>query len=468
MSEIYRQTPDVLATFAEQIERIHPAAPWALAVSGGSDSLALMHLASLWTSQNKVDRPIVLTVDHALRKGSADEAVQVKAWASALGLEHHTLQWASPKPKGDLQAAARQARYRLMGDFCTKRSIPSLLLAHSQDDQAETFLLRLARGSGLDGLSGMAPSANLPLHENIYDTVTLVRPLLNVSRDQLRSFLQSVDQGWIDDPSNADDSFARVQMRRLMPDLATHGLSAQRLAETSERLMEDRRFIEGQAAKLAADCLTVNGAGFIGLQAETLAAAPKVLALRVLGDALMAVGGGDYRPRAASLARLYNALRDGDDGGSRTLAGCHVERQEAHNQFLIAREWRSLSRKLAKHDQTIRIRPGQHVRWDHRLDLSLTVQGRDDQAPLFEGEIRPLGPRGWRILKELCREQGWPLPIVPARARATLPGLWVDDHLVSAIPLKKVRPSPAMAEAAAELRFSGRFSPDIQGFHGTV
>ena len=468
MSEIDGQRPSLAELFAEQINAIGPAMPWALAVSGGSDSCALLHLACLWAKQTRNPAPIVLTVDHALRDGSAHEAVRVKQWAADLGLAHHTLTWTGPKPQNDLQAAARAARYRLMGDFCLERKIPSLLLAHTQNDQAETFLLRLARGSGLDGLSGMAPSAALPLHDDKYDAVRLIRPLLKIDRETLRSFLRGKGQGWIEDPSNKDNNFARVQMRQLMPDLSQTGLTTKRLAETAERLRADRQVVEGQTTKLAKACLSVNPAGYMLLDAETLTAAPGTLALRVLGDVLMAVGGGAYKPRAAGLARLYQALMDGDVTQCRTLAGCHIAKLTAPHLYLISREWRSLSSKLARYGQAVRIRPGQQVRWDHRLDLTLTSVNAPSAEAGFEGEVRPLGPGGWARLKDLCADQGWLLPEVPARARATLPGLWLGDELVSAIPLDKVRPGVSSPEAASELRFEGRFVPHIQGIRGTV
>jgi len=468
MSENDKQGPVPAEFFAEQIKAIGPATPWAVAVSGGSDSLALMHLAADYAQQADAPAPIVLTVDHSLRDGSALEAERVRTFAEGLALEHHTLTWKGAKPTGDLQSAARMARYRLMGDFCLGQNIPSLLLAHTQDDQAETFLLRLARGSGLDGLSGMAPSAPLPLPDEKYAAIRLIRPLLNISRESLQSFLRDKDQEWIDDPSNDDSNFARIQMRNFMPQLSSHGLSAQRLAETAERLRADRRFIEDQTSELAKLAVSVNAAGYVVLDANALLAAHGTLALRVLGDIFMAVGGGQYRPRAASLARLYKALANDDVDRSRTLAGCHVEKLIAPHRYLIAREWRSLSTKLARQDQAIRIQPGQQVHWDHRLDLALKSAGAQGEATGFEGEIRPLGPSGWRALKDLCADQGWSLPDVPARARATLPGLWVGDELVSAIPLDKVRPNLSGSQSFSELRFESRFQPDIQGFRGIV
>jgi tRNA(Ile)-lysidine synthase len=136
--------------------------PGAVAVSGGGDSIALMLLLAAWARAQETPAPIVLTVDHGLRKGSARDARNVLARSKAAGLEAHVLTWRGNKPSADIEAAARDARYRLLGMWCLAHRIRSLYVAHSLEDQAETFLLRLARGSGIDGLSAMAPVARFP------------------------------------------------------------------------------------------------------------------------------------------------------------------------------------------------------------------------------------------------------------------------------------------------------------------
>ena len=137
-------------------------APWAVAVSGGGDSLALMHLLHDFARKEGLAAPMVLTVDHGLRKSSAGDAKKVVAWARRLGLSARVLTWRGKKPKTGIEAAARNARYRLLGDFLVMHKIGTLFVGHNQDDQAETSLLRLARGSGLDGLAGMQPRAPWP------------------------------------------------------------------------------------------------------------------------------------------------------------------------------------------------------------------------------------------------------------------------------------------------------------------
>ncbi|MCP5412979.1 MAG: tRNA lysidine(34) synthetase TilS [Alphaproteobacteria bacterium] len=193
-------------------------------MSGGGDSLALMHLAASHAAAAKSPAPIMLTVDHGLRKGSAGDARKVAGWAKALGLKAHVLTWRGDKPKRGIEAAAREARYRLMGAWMVKQGAAALCVGHTQDDQAETFLLRLARGSGVDGLSAMGALSRWPVAG--FAGLAVVRPLLDRSRAELRAYLAAAGQDWLDDPMNDDPAFDRVRLRALAPALAEAGLTA--------------------------------------------------------------------------------------------------------------------------------------------------------------------------------------------------------------------------------------------------
>ncbi|MAG22807.1 MAG: tRNA lysidine(34) synthetase TilS, partial [Rhodospirillaceae bacterium] len=175
----------------------------AVAVSGGCDSMALALLAHDW-AQGRGGQTVALSVDHRLRWESGAEARQAGRWLKARGLTHHILSWTGDKPRHGVQAAAREARYRLLFDWCRRHGVLHLLLAHHQEDQAETFLLRLGRGSGVDGLAGMAPLSEVP-------TMRLLRPLLDVPKARLVATLQSRGQEWVEDPSNRDLAYARVR-----------------------------------------------------------------------------------------------------------------------------------------------------------------------------------------------------------------------------------------------------------------
>ena len=201
-----------------------------LAVSGGPDSVALMWLAARWRrALTRGPRLIAVTVDHGLRAASAREAGDVKRLAQSLGLPHHTLRWRGAKPKTGLPAAARAARYRLLAKAARDHGASHILTAHTSDDQAETLLMRLLRGSVIAGLAAMARQS--PRHG-----VVLARPLLQVSKAQLVATLEKARITWADDPTNRDPHFTRPRLRALMPQLAAEGADNKDLAKNLTRL----------------------------------------------------------------------------------------------------------------------------------------------------------------------------------------------------------------------------------------
>ena len=199
---------------------------FAVAVSGGPDSLALLLLAH----DALGERILALTVDHGLRTASADEAAMVAGVCARLGVPHTTLRWEGPKPRANLQTAARTARYRLMGNWCAANSVAWLATAHHADDQAETLLMRLARGSGAGGLAGIR--ALRPLGNG----VTLVRPLLGVRRSDLRAVVDAAGLTPVDDPANRDPRYDRSAARTLLA--ANPWLDPIRLAASAAYLGE--------------------------------------------------------------------------------------------------------------------------------------------------------------------------------------------------------------------------------------
>ena len=231
--------------------------PLALAVSGGPDSMALMYLVAAWVAEAGVaDRQrlepvplVVLTVDHGLRRESAAEAAWVKAEAAKLGLPHATLVWNAPKPSTALQSAAREARYRLInryldrelaeGHVAVKRRI---VVGHHEDDQAETVLMRLARGSGLDGLSGMRDEEHVSPADGA-NGYTIVRPLLRTPKARLMATLQAAGRSWKEDPSNHAPEFERVRMRQALETLRGLGIGSAEIGRSAWRLSRARRAV---------------------------------------------------------------------------------------------------------------------------------------------------------------------------------------------------------------------------------
>jgi len=209
-----------------------------LAVSGGPDSVALMWLAARWRrALARGPRLIAVTVDHGLRAEAAAEAREVRRLARSLDLPHRTLRWTGPKPKTGLPAAARAARYRLLAQAARSARATHILTAHTRDDQAETMLMRLLRGSGIAGIAAMA-------RETEREGVLLARPLLNVPKSQLIATLQRAKIGFADDPTNRDAGFTRPRIRTLMPALAAEGGDARNLARLAARLARANAAVE--------------------------------------------------------------------------------------------------------------------------------------------------------------------------------------------------------------------------------
>jgi tRNA(Ile)-lysidine synthase len=209
-----------------------------LAVSGGPDSIALMWLAARWRrALARGPRLIAVTVDHGLRAEAAAEARDVKRLARSLDLPHRTVRWTGAKPRTGLPAAARAARYRLLAQAARAHGATHVLTAHTRDDQAETLLMRMLRGSGIAGLAAMA-------RESEREGVRLARPFLNVSKSQLIATLKKAKIAFADDPTNRDTSFTRPRLRGLMPVLATEGGDVRNLARLASRLARANAAVE--------------------------------------------------------------------------------------------------------------------------------------------------------------------------------------------------------------------------------
>ena len=304
-------------------EAIADGATWpgAVAVSGGGDSLALLLLLVQWTRASARPDPVALIVDHGLRSGSAAEAAAVATRVREWNVAAHVLGRRGRKPVSDIERAARELRYRLMGAWCVRNSIHVLYVAHTLDDQAETFLLRLARGSGVDGLSAMAKVSPFPMAG--FDTLRVARPLLTVSGSRLRSWLSARGESWLEDEMNRDLRFARVRLRAIWPSLEQFGLTAERVAGAARHLARARLVLERDAEQLLTEISRREDKSVV-VDGSRLSAAPKEIALRALACLLMQVSGRPYRPRFERLERLFEAIRNETLGGGRTLHGCCI------------------------------------------------------------------------------------------------------------------------------------------------
>jgi tRNA(Ile)-lysidine synthase len=268
-----------------------------LAVSGGPDSTALLWLAARWRNGLKNGpRLLAVTVDHGLRRQSTGEARDVGKLASALRIEHRILRWRDVKPKTGLPAAAREARYRLLADAARRAGAAHILTAHTRDDQAETLMMRLARGSGVAGLAAMA--RHVPRGD-----VTIGRPLLDVPKSRLVATLQRAKVAYADDPTNRDLTFTRPRFRQLMPLMAQEGIDARNLARLAQRLARANAALDAVVGIMERSIGRVSESRAIEIDARAFATLPDEIALRLLGRAIAAAGDGP-----AELAKLETLL----------------------------------------------------------------------------------------------------------------------------------------------------------------
>ncbi len=289
-----------------------------LAVSGGADSTALMVIAARWRAAlERGPNLTVVTIDHGLRPESAAEAAAVERLAERLGLAHRTLRWTGAKPVTGVQKAARAVRYRLLAAAAQEAGAGHVLTAHSLDDQAETVLMRLARGSGLAGLAGMTRTSAL-------DRIVLVRPFLDIPKARLVATLEAAAVPFLDDPSNRDPRFLRTRLRQLMPGLAAEGLDAARVACFGRRIARAEAALD-QATADAMVRLAHQGSNAIVLDRAEFAALSEELRLRLLRRAIAQMG--DEGPiELAKLEALVAALgvACATERLRRTLAGALI------------------------------------------------------------------------------------------------------------------------------------------------
>ena len=368
-----------------------PDGPIGLAVSGGSDSLALLVLTVDWAK--KCGRSVfVVTLDHGLREEAASEAEGVAEICAALGVSHDTLRW-DGHHKGNTQDAARRVRQRLIGDWAKTHDLVAVATGHTRDDQAETFLLRLKRGSGVDGLSGMARCIEK-------DGVLWVRPLLHKRRDALRATLKDRGVAWFDDPSNGDNRYDRVKVRKALKIIQEVGISIDLLANTAERLQTTRAALEQLTLDVAHAVAEPREIGSVRVNVPALDLQSKEVQLRLLAHALRWVSGAEYRPRLNALKRVLAAIFDGQGC---TLSGCLISTAKAG---VI-----EVSREIA----AVEVTDGRSGSFDTRWICDIA-----------EGEWRTLGVEG------LARFPNWRDTTEHRNSLLASPSLWNNNELKSA------------------------------------
>lgn len=287
-------------------------------VSGGPDSVALMGLLAQW-AVNHSAKITVATVDHGLRPESRVEAEQVANLAQQLGLPHKILHWDEAKPENGLPQAARDARYSLLTAYAAEIGTKILLTAHTLDDQAETILYRLLRGSGPLGLIAMQ-------NETVKGNVRLVRPLLNVVKSRLIATCRVHHWPFITDPSNQNDKFTRARLRKIMPLLAREGLVPERLITLGQRMLKLEQVIAPQIEALWHAALLEKASTQITFDAGELKEAQTLLLERLLQKSMSILQGNQHlrldrlEALTANLQAAFHEMR----AFRRTLGSCLI------------------------------------------------------------------------------------------------------------------------------------------------
>jgi len=460
----------ILDALAEALAPHALNAPIIAAVSGGSDSTAL--LLALAEMRNvdpdtRAREVLVVTIDHDLRADSADDAVFVERLAARHGLTAETCVWRGDKPVAGLQAEARKARYAFLISEAERRwpgRQVLVLTAHTEDDQAETVLMRLARGSGPAGLAAMTPWRRLKSDSD----VRLLRPFLTRTRDDLRAFVASKGETWRDDPSNENDAFERIRWRKLHATLSEAGLSSRALGTTARRMARAEAALQS-ATKDAFTRIRFDGhgGGFATVDAAPFARLPDELAVRVLAHMLGAFGGSARAAELASIEALHVSLAQSITAFTAhraSLGGCLVATELTDDGVVTLSVFREPGRFPS---QEVSLPTTGPLIWDARL--SLTHSGDWPDGSL----IRPLGssrPADSCLhvadaAAPDCHLQAW-----PAIARATWPAVFAanGDLLAIAAPALLARCAPRETRGSpvisAQWLHSGQFQgPDDPG-----
>nr|WP_277346500.1 tRNA lysidine(34) synthetase TilS [Sneathiella chungangensis] len=405
----------------------------AVAVSGGSDSMALALLAAPWAEKAGVELT-ALTVDHGLRPAAASEAKQVAGWLGQRGLKTRILTWTGPHPETGIQEAAREARYDLMASYCDAEGIGVLLLGHQLEDQLETLLMRLSKGSGLEGLAAMQT-------ESRRGSLRLLRPLLGLRRDLLREYLHREKQAWIDDPSNENPVFTRTRVGAVLTELQQlPGSDLEAIALSLARLQRANDSLDQLARQQLEEAAEISPYGFVRLPRAVLEQQPEEIALRMLSILFGATNGGQ-RLRLQALEQIHARLIARGEGKSATLGGAQMIK--SGKDWLFCREPGRAGLPVLDID-----RQRTEWLWDNRF----TVTDLAPAEPLPTGLIvRALGPEGWAQLETeaLAAE----VRRLPAKVRYSLPALYLRGEIVAAPGLMTGK----QAETDLNRRFKWRF-----------
>lgn len=369
--------------------------PFGVAVSGGGDSMALLLMMHRWAAQTG-QTVQCCTVDHNLRPEAREEAEFVAQTCAGLNIPHTVLRWEGWDNRGNLQAEARNARRSLIADWATAQGVRTVALGHTRDDTIETFFMRLFRGAGVTGLSPM----NTHFTSN---GIEWIRPIENFEREDLRDYLRGQNQNWIEDPSNEDDRFDRVKIRKALAVLSEAGIAYSGVLDSMDKFDLADRALKQATHHLAQQVATMQRCGAVRLNWAEAIKTEWAVRHRLLAHILRRISDASYPPRQDALAALETAI---NQGKNHSLSGCLVL-SDGCGMVEVTREPNAMPVSGADADT---------------YDKRWSVRGPAEPGM----EIRPLGVSGL----EYC--PNWRGVFYTRAALISTPAVWRKDDLIAA------------------------------------
>lgn len=369
-----------------------PSKTVAVAVSGGVDSIVLLHLMTKFLK--KRTPPIVLTVNHNLRIESSEEANFVANYAKQLGIKSFILEWKrTSEITSNIQSQAREARYKLLTDWCKNNTIQYLIVGHHKDDQAENFLIRLERGSGIDGLSSMN-------YSSFFHGICILRPLLCFSRHNIENYAKTHQLKWIEDKSNQNIKYRRSLYRNLLNSSDNHSLLTDRICMTILHIQRAKKALMHYTQLAFDQCINIHMLGYIEIKLKEFFQLPEEIALRVLLYSIMLISNKHYKPRYKSLISIFHKILNGNI--NHTLSECKIKNYREN--ILIIRE----SSKIK--EVPINLPTKKIFQWDNRFNCSIVTSKECRVVITSLGKNRKI-PEHLKTYN-CCNEVFYSLPIV--------------------------------------------------------
>ncbi len=417
----------------------------AVAVSGGSDSMALCLLAGTWCAERNVEI-LALTVDHGLRAEAADEAVLVGQWLLSRNIDHQVLTRTGPAPQTGIQQFARNARYKLLLDKCNEVGATSLLIGHQLEDQLETFLMRVSKGSALQGLSVMRAKGSR-------EGIDLGRPLLGIHRAHLREYLRNEEQDWIEDPSNESVLYTRTELGRVLQSMVSLPGSSSTAIELSVNRLQRADDALGQITDVMLDDKAhTDPLGYVQFPQSFFENVPAEINVRFLMSIFKTVRGKSDPIKLIHIEQLLGRLTRGEVRTPLTLAGCQL--RPSKESWILCREpGRSALPKTP-------LKGGREMTWDNRFVVM--DHGSDlEREAAIEFDVSPLGDDGWSQVTESALPDY--IKKLPSMVRKNLPAIWNNGEIVDMPLFLGQKVSMGIAKGRFEMVFIPTIKREKQG-----